>query len=125
MSEPKNTYYLGEDVLPDRASDDVLASITQAVTRHADETCDGARTIIDPMGRDELLQMASLYDHVSAYVMVTLDELLGHSDATLKALLATKLSHDLPISGLHYEVVWGAKRSLLLYVRGEISTGNP
>jgi hypothetical protein len=123
MSDSNDTYRLVDDALDDRADDEVLSAITRALERHGDAVNDGARLIIDPLPRAALIEQLSLYPHVSAYVMVTLDQVLNRSEATFKLELGRRLSVDLPISTVEYEIVWAGKRSLLMYVKGDVGTG--
>jgi hypothetical protein len=125
MSEPNDTFRLVTGTPPpDQASDEVLAGFYQAVDRHRGEAWDNAPLIVDPLDRDEAVARYGQYGHVSAYLMITLDDLFV-PEPSVRALLAARLSQVILVEQIDYEVVWGGKRSLLVYVRGTIPTGNP
>lgn len=117
MTDPDPTYQLVEGTLHPHVDDAVL----HAVIEHNAATNDNARVTIAPLGRDESLWMAGLYDHVAAYLMVTVDEFRCGEDEQLRATLGKRLS-EVELRDVEYEIVWAKKRSLLLYVRGALAT---
>jgi hypothetical protein len=121
MTDPDPTYQFVEGALPPHVDDAVLRAVTRAVIEHNATTNDNARVTIAPLGRDESLWMAGLYDHVAAYLMVTVDEFRCGSDERLRAALGQRLS-NVGLRDVEYEIVWGKQRSLLLYVRGKLAT---
>jgi hypothetical protein len=121
MTDPDPTYQLVEGTVHPHVDDAVLHAVTRAVIEHNAATNDNARVTIAPLGRDESLWMAGLYDHVAAYLMVTVDEFRDGSDQQLRATLGQRLS-DVELRDVEYEIVWAKKRSLLLYVRGALAT---
>ena len=125
MSDGLDQFAFEPGAVADGAEEETLRAISQAFARHADAVCDGARVIVEPLSRSELVSRLNLYDHAAAYVVVSLDALFGKSEGAFRAYLAQRLSTELPISNVRYEVVWGGNRSLLMYVRGDVATGNP
>lgn len=121
-SKTEETYELVEECLKGSVDEAVVRDVARALVRHTAEISDDAQLITKPMDRDEAMQMASSYDYVAAYVLVTLNELVSKDSTEIEDYLASMMVKDLDLEGLEYEVVWGARLSLILYVRGSVAT---
>jgi hypothetical protein len=65
--------------------------------------------------------MAEMYDHVAAYLVIDMNEFLCGSEHDLLESLANRLS-VVPLECVDYDIVWGKKRSLAVYVSGKLAT---
>lgn len=121
-SKTEETYELVEECLQGSVDEDVVRDIARALVRHTAEISDEAQIITKPMDRDEAMQMASSYEHVAAYVLVTLDDLVSKAPAGIEDYLAGMMVENLELESVEYEIVWAARLSLIFYVRGSVAT---
>ena len=121
MTRDRGTYQRVEGDRSAPLDDVALASLSRAIAEHAAQVHDNARVIVSPLERDESLWMSELYDHVAAYVTVDAGEFMDRSEPALLGALAERLS-VLPLKCVDYDIVWGKKRSLTLYLSGQLAT---
>lgn len=120
MTRERGTYRLVEEDSSGPHDDAVSAALSRAIAEHGSEVNDNARIIVSPLGKEESLWMAELYDHVAAYLVIDMNEFLCGSEHDLLEALANRLS-VVPLECVDYEIVWGKKRSLALYVSGTLA----
>ena len=121
MTSENETYRVVEGD-PDGPHDKVAsARLSKEVAEHGSTVGDNARFIIEPLGKDESLWMADMYDHVAAYFCIDANDFFCGSEHDLLEALATRLS-VVPLDCVDYYIVWGKKRSLVVYVSGKLAT---
>ena len=67
--------------------------------------------------------MVDMYEHVAAYLVMPLSDFLCGSESALLEKLAVRLS-VVPLERVDYDIVWGKKRTLALYVSARLATWN-
>jgi hypothetical protein len=102
----------------DQAAADMLS---KALAAHMSTAGSAARVTLEPMSREESLRLYADYKKIAAYFMIDVEEHLCGSREALLDKLGRRLS-VLPVADVHYDIVWGKGRSLMVHVEAKLVT---
>jgi hypothetical protein len=119
--QDSDTYHLVAGDAAGSHADEVLLQLSKAITEHSNAVNDQARILVAPLAREESLWMVDMYEHVAAYLVMPLSDFLCGSESALLEKLAVRLS-VVPLERVDYDIVWGKKRTLALYVSAKLAT---
>lgn len=120
MARKSTDLRLGGARQPTR-SEATARDVVEAIARHGKAANGIGRVIVEPLGRDESVEMQQSYNMVASYLVIQTEDFMKGSESELLERLAKKLS-VLSLSDVTRDVVWDNGQTMAIYVKGKLST---
>lgn len=115
------TYRLVDEDLGMAFDKDASKDLSDMLAVHMSKAGSPARVTLEPLGREESLQLFAAYREIAAYCMIDIEAYVCGSRAGLLEKLGRRLT-VMPVIDVSYDIVWGKAHSLMVHVKAKLAT---